>query len=965
MLDHPTLDRGLFGREIEMGQLQQCLDDMTAGSGSTILISGEAGIGKTRLIEELISIASNENMDILSGSASEDSLIPFQIFSKALGDDSSLFQDQEYTKFTEIFAVDSAGLLVGQASSGEGDMDADIFAGMLSAVQGFIRDSFVNAGNKRSGLGRLEYGDMTILIEHGEHLFLTAVFKGSEHNDMRTSLKICLEIVEADDQIFKDWSGSMGEMKQVQDEITLLAESKFMVRRDIENINLDDERIRIADEVLASLQARTQEKPLLLILEDLHWADESSLFVLNYLARNVGLENILIVGTSRPAEGEAFEAKLKIMKEEGTISELALDRLGSDGITSIMNDLYPENSFPSTFYEDLSSQCEGNPLFVKEILWHMEEEGDISESNGTYVLERVSINIPSSVEGVVHQRLQSLDLDAMTLAEYASCMGKEFNCDVVCSLPSIVDPRMALSNLESSGIIVIDKENAEFTHAIFHNVTYNSMTDRWKMAYHKSIGEYYESAYKSRVDDVLYDLARHFANSNEHRKALDYCIKAGEKAESTFAPEQAIEFYRKALAISTMRNYTPSINLQERLGDLYSVTGDFDDSIGIYRAVSEASDDVSHRANVHRKIADVFEKKSEFDSGKDECNIGLSLLPDNISIEKTKLYTTLGNIEMRKGDYDEAKSILKKSLDIADKLKNKWELGRIYHILGSTLLYQGDYDGALNNLQKALDHRREVNDISGESATVNNIGNVYARKGEYKEALEYYEIAIEVAKKLGNKMGEANTLANIGSVYLGRGEADNAIPYLEQSVSIEKQIGDMRGAAISLVNMNVAYYIKEEFERAIEITTEAKDICLKYDFKYIIIYCYNGLCELNLKSGKLDNALENAKLALEVSQEIKTKDGMGMSYLNLGTAYMAQDDLDTSEENLQMSREIMEELEHNQLSDLYYNFGLLWKKKGDKSQSIEFLNMSKEKYEKMGDQINIDKVQKELDELEK
>ena len=595
----------------------------------------------------------------------------------------------------------------------------------------------------------------------------------------------------------------------------------------------------------------------------------------------------------------------------------------------------------------------------------MKEEGSIIELNGTYVMERGNIQLPSSIEGVVHQRLQTLEPDAMALAEYASCIGKEFDCNVVRSLPSLVDPDLALENLENSGIIVMKNDSAEFCHAIFHNVTYESVADRWKAAYHKSIGEYYESAYRGKHDEVLYELARHYANSNEHRKALDFCVKAGEKAESSFAPEQAIEFYRKALAISTMKNHTPSINLQERLGDLYWLRGDFEDSIGIYRAVTEASSDVNHKADIHRKIADVYEKKSEFENGKEECRIGLALLADDISIEKTKLYTTLGNIEMRMGEYDEAKAILTKSLDIASKLDNKFELGRINHIIGSTFLYQGDYKGALSNLESAMKLRDEAGDLGGYSASMNNIGNIYAHTGEYKKALEYYEPALEIAKKIGNKMGMANTLTNIASVHLGEGDSDKAIELMEQSIAIEKQIGDMRGAAITLVNVNVAYYKKGDYTKALEIMNESKSICLRYDLKYVIIYVYTGLSELARITGDPELGLKHANDAMVVSREIGTIEGEAMSYLNIGSNYIEIDELDKAEEDLLKAQTIMEELSHNQLGDLYYNFGLLYKRKGNFDLAKEYLDRSRSSFMDMGNDRSAEKVQKELDELEK
>ncbi|MFO7619408.1 MAG: AAA family ATPase, partial [Thermoplasmata archaeon] len=278
----------LIGRDAELGILKQHLTDAISGKGSTILISGEPGIGKTALVEEFRKHAEAEGVRILSGAALSGSAHPFQVFSRALEGvtDKPLFEEQEYTSFTEIFAVNRAGLLLGKASSEEGGLDADIFAGMLSAVQDFVRDSFGQEG-KKAGLGRLEYGDMKILIEHGQHLFLTAVFSGNEHPDMRNTVTRTLKrIEESHGQLIEKWTGKMSEIEPIQDEITKLADARFLVRKDMEGVKLENERVRIADRVLETLLNIAEERAVALVLEDLHWADESSLFILDYLARN-------------------------------------------------------------------------------------------------------------------------------------------------------------------------------------------------------------------------------------------------------------------------------------------------------------------------------------------------------------------------------------------------------------------------------------------------------------------------------------------------------------------------------------------------------------------------------------------------------------------------------------------------------------------------------------------------------
>ena len=131
----------LVGREKELDNLRTSLENAMSGAGSTILISGEPGIGKSRLVEEFKREAEERGVKLLAGAAARDTLHPFLLFSKALDDDigSPLFHDQEFISFTEIFAINNSGLLVAKASPEiDGGLDSDIFAGMLSAGIGQI-----------------------------------------------------------------------------------------------------------------------------------------------------------------------------------------------------------------------------------------------------------------------------------------------------------------------------------------------------------------------------------------------------------------------------------------------------------------------------------------------------------------------------------------------------------------------------------------------------------------------------------------------------------------------------------------------------------------------------------------------------------------------------------------------------------------------------------------------------------
>lgn len=160
----------MIGRENELGLLRNRLAEALDGKGFAVLLSGEASIGKTRLLNEFLIHAESQKIKVISGAAASDSAHPFLVFSKALEGElaSPLFVGQKHITFSKIFTVDSSGLLIAEASPETEGLDTDIFAGMLSAVQDFVRDSFDRdsldgTGQQTAGLGRLEYGDMTIL----------------------------------------------------------------------------------------------------------------------------------------------------------------------------------------------------------------------------------------------------------------------------------------------------------------------------------------------------------------------------------------------------------------------------------------------------------------------------------------------------------------------------------------------------------------------------------------------------------------------------------------------------------------------------------------------------------------------------------------------------------------------------------------------------------------------------------
>ncbi len=998
----------LVGRKEETRILSEFMDNSLNGKGVAAIIKGGAGIGKSRLIAEFKEIAEGKGLKILTGIADAYTSRPFHLFREILDniDEEPMLRDSEFTNFAKVFAVNKGSLLIADASpQDEKGLDSDIFAGMLSAVQDFIRDSFGGTGKQSSGLGRLEYGDLKIIIEHGESVFLAVVFRGKEHPNMKNSIRLAVnDIDEACGDTLADWNGNMEHVKPAQDILEKLVDIRFLVRKDLEGVKLDAERIRVADSVLDHLISVSDEQTLAILLEDMHWADESSLFVLQYLMRSISNRRIIILSTLRTGEVESVEEFADLMIDEGSCKDIALERLASKDILNMVENILPKHGLGMNFIDELESRCEGNPFFIQEILRHMLLDGAIVQEDGGYSLIGDMYMIPDNIEELVHRKLEAIEPDALSIVEFSSCIGREFDINIPGSSRMVSDIGSAISKLEDSGLIQIINEKAIFTHALFQEVIYKGITDRWRSVYHQNIGEIYESLYNH--DMVIFELARHFSRSRKHSKAFDYCSRAGERSEAMLAPEQAIDYYLDAIkALDNMRKITGTNEsrgeLLQRLGDAYSLISDFDKAIEKYDMAFELDTDIDTMAMLHRKRAGIFEKRGDYIESGLECQKGLDLLDGKINAVTVNLMLVRSANLLRTGSVEEAGELANKALGLAKELGDKKLEANTYHLLGSMGLITGQFATAIENLDKAIGIREEIGDESGASASLNNLGIAHYYTGDVNMALDCYSKSLAIYQKIGDKYGMASLLNNMGGFSQDFGELDKALDYHMQSMDIKKQIGDKYGMASTYTNLGIvhrglgkldealefnqkglklateianakeitininnigeAYFEKGEYSKAEEQYKKAILICQECKDKHQESHSLRGMAKINIMMKDSGKAVEFADEALAISIEIGSQGEEWRSRNILGAALRSSGSFDKSKEELDKALEILTATGSSEKEPaVMFELGLLHRDMGNTDEAKKSFSVAREIYDKRGYIRDVSKIDKEL-----
>jgi predicted ATPase len=283
----------IVGRENELIQLRSALEELAQGKGKTIFVSGEAGIGKTRLMNETIHYLQSKEVNAIKvyclPHESTDPYLPFtEVLAQIVpGQPLIPAREEKYVSFDEVFLVYKNGVLIAHTSKKEHGLDSDVVAGMFTAVQDFVKDAFGKGEAPSGELRRLEYGDKNILIEHGKNTYLAAVLVGptatkSVYRDLRSTV----ELIEKDYPVLESWNGDMDKIKGTETILKMLTSKDYLIEKTMDKSMLETERLRVFEHVLNIITNEAKKQPLLIFFDDLHWADTSSLQLLHYLSRN-------------------------------------------------------------------------------------------------------------------------------------------------------------------------------------------------------------------------------------------------------------------------------------------------------------------------------------------------------------------------------------------------------------------------------------------------------------------------------------------------------------------------------------------------------------------------------------------------------------------------------------------------------------------------------------------------------
>jgi tetratricopeptide (TPR) repeat protein len=286
----------------------------------------------------------------------------------------------------------------------------------------------------------------------------------------------------------------------------------------------------------------------------------------------------------------------------------------------------------------------------------------------------------------------------------------------------------------------------------------------------------------------------------------------------------------------------------------------------------------------------------------------------------------------------------------------KAKMGKIY-------LRKGEYDEASKICSEALDLVKDEGYME-EALAINNIGNVLWFSGEYDKALEHYERSLKIREKVGDKKGIANSLHNIGMMHYWRENYKRAIEYVKRSIEINEEINNMYFLAYSLLNIGYIYENIGEYDKAQKYVENGKKVSEKIGSQIAMTWYLCRSANNYYRKGDLKKAYDFCNKTFEISKKIDTKESIAEAKRVLGMIYRQQKKWKESHKNFEDTIKFYDAMGDNwHLSDSYYEFGLMWKDKGDFDNAKVYLNKALGIYEKLKMEKHMEKVKTELEDL--
>ena len=625
------------------------------------------------------------------------------------------------------------------------------------------------------------------------------------------------------------------------------------------------------DEVARTVLTRFLEEdaatsPMVLVVEDLHRADDASVSLFRRLAESLEGAPLVLVGTCRAG---LFVREPRFNALDAELLRIDLPLLTpQESLDQLKHLLAPVEELPATLVDTAVELSGGNPLFLVQLVRLLMDKGIVTVEEGTLTLDDQGleeIDLPLSMEEAVQVRVDLLTPAERDVLEKAACVGSVFWVEALISLSRLqqeVEPRtdafMAdvlhhsiteiLARLEARDYVLRlpDSSIHGTTEYAFKNnlerKLIGSMVHPGRLEqYHLFAAQWLETRLLERSEAQLEELGGHYEKGGNPRRASFCFIFAGDRARARYANDRAARFYQRGIDLVELHDAFSKLDALHNLGDVLTVLGRNEEAVEYFRQMLHHAWLLDHKekgGTAHRRLGTTF------------CTLG---------------------------DYEKAATHLHNGMRLFKAAEDAKGLAATMDDVGKLHWLKGEYEDALEFHRQAMDLKRGLGARREIAVSLTNIGKVHLESGSFAQALDCYVEALEIRKEEGDKLGMMDSLAHLGGVHRAQSDYGKAHELLTEALELAMEMGarlneaalriSLADAKLQLGNPKEA---EEQLKQADALSGDLGDRRLRAD-------CCRTLAEVRLALGDLVGAERHAAEAVEIVEDLELLPEMGLA----------------------------------------------------------------------------------------
>jgi class 3 adenylate cyclase/tetratricopeptide (TPR) repeat protein len=598
-------------------------------------------------------------------------------------------------------------------------------------------------------------------------------------------------------------------------------------------------RDRLFSAVRSVVEAVSRRRPLVLAIEDIHWADEGMLDLIEYLARWVR-GPVLIICLARD---ELLERRPGWGGGRRNATAISLEPLTDVEAQELVTALFPDGGGNGNgqLVSQVAERSGGNPLFAEEMVNRIKEEGAPDADT-----------LPETVHSVLAARLDSLRPLERRVLQHAAVVGATFWQGSLSSLAAEegLDLGEALAALQEKELVVpsagsrlAGEHEYAFKHALIRDVAYGTLPKSVRCRKHVEVGQFIEERSGERGEAVVALVAEHYgraaalapaANLDPDEReqvssqALRFAEAAGDSAAALYSNQEALNHYSGALELRDALDHGSEARIGEKRGDVALRLGRVDAAVEVWEHCLDfhrRQEDLARVGDLHRKIGAGLWHKGEREASIDHYQKGIDLLKDGPPcLELVRLYEEAASLYMHTGDNMLAIYASEKALRLAERLGEAAAASRAHGIFGRVFGRIGDSEKARENLERSVELARDSDPGEAVRALLTLGYHLEVSEAEYEGAASAYTEALELSEQVGDLPSQVELHAALAQLAVYRADWDQVEASTEASATLAEREGLLGKLCFPYVMRGALRWREADWDGAAEVCRRAHEL---------------------------------------------------------------------------------------------------------------------------------------------